>query len=81
MDLTFFFFINLNLFCMHIFIVKKLIILLYSSAVVGEKERNNTTVNVRTRDNKVHGEHAVSHVIERFKHFRDEKTVDAEDKF
>ena len=51
------------------------------AAVVGEKERNNTTVNVRTRDNKVHGEHTVSHVIERFKHFKEEKTVDAEDKF
>lgn len=49
--------------------------------VVGEKERNNTTVNVRTRDNKVHGEHTVLHVIERFKHFSTEKSANAEDEF
>ena len=28
-----------------------------SHTVVGEKEETNATVNVRTRDNKVHGEH------------------------
>ena len=53
----------------------------FCAAVVGEKERNNTTVNVRTRDNKVHGEHTVLHVIERFKHFSTEKSANAEDEF
>jgi threonyl-tRNA synthetase len=32
--------------------------------VVGEQEQSKKTVNVRTRDNKVHGEHALQHVIE-----------------
>ncbi|ELU14394.1 hypothetical protein CAPTEDRAFT_158346 [Capitella teleta] len=49
--------------------------------VVGEKERDNETVNVRTRDNKVHGEHTVSAVIEKFQRFQSTKTIDAEDKF
>jgi len=50
-------------------------------SVVGEKELQNGTVNIRTRDNKVHGEHSVEHVLERFKHFSDDKVLDAEDKF
>lgn len=49
--------------------------------VVGEKEQANTTVNVRTRDNKVHGEHAVSDVITKFKRFTENKVLEAEDKF
>ncbi|XP_043194710.1 threonine--tRNA ligase 1, cytoplasmic-like isoform X1 [Amphibalanus amphitrite] len=49
--------------------------------VVGEKEQSNGTVNVRTRDNKVHGEHPVSHVVERFKHLRDVKSQHAEEEF
>ncbi len=32
--------------------------------VVGEKEREQKTVNVRTRDNVVHGEHALSEVVQ-----------------
>lgn len=50
-------------------------------SVVGEKEHQNGTVNIRTRDNKVHGEHSVAHVIERFNHFTDVKILDAEEKF
>merc|ERR1712002_1439924 len=34
--------------------------------VVGEKERTNKTVNVRTRDNKVHGEFSWDGVTEKF---------------
>jgi len=34
--------------------------------VVGEKERTNKTVNVRTRDNKVHGEFSWDGVAEKF---------------
>lgn len=32
--------------------------------VVGEQEQTTQTVNVRTRDNKVHGEHPLKSVIE-----------------
>ncbi|KAF6327537.1 hypothetical protein mRhiFer1_008255 [Rhinolophus ferrumequinum] len=32
--------------------------------VVGEKEKTSGTVNIHTRDNKVHGEHTVSETIE-----------------
>ena len=48
--------------------------------VVGEKESGNNTVNVRTRDNKVHGEHTIDTVIEKFKSFKEEK-VDSEERF
>merc|ERR1712029_363846 len=34
--------------------------------VVGEKEQSNKTVNIRTRDNKVHGEFTIDAVIEKF---------------
>lgn len=50
-------------------------------SVVGEKELQNQTVNVRTRDNKVHGEHSIVHVLERFKFFAESKILDAEEKF
>lgn len=49
--------------------------------VVGEKEMSNKTVNVRTRDNEVHGEHSIEHVVQRFKELRDAKVPDAEVKF
>lgn len=49
--------------------------------VVGEKEQQNGTVNVRTRDNKVLGEQPIAVVKERFKHFVESKTLDAEEKF
>ncbi|GFR74288.1 threonine--tRNA ligase, cytoplasmic [Elysia marginata] len=49
--------------------------------VVGENEMKNGTANVRTRDNKVHGEHSVDHIIERFQDLRKTKTLDAEDAF
>jgi len=40
--------------------------------VVGEKERSSNTVNVRTRDNKVHGELSVDELIVKFNRIRDE---------
>ncbi|XP_071112880.1 threonine--tRNA ligase 1, cytoplasmic-like isoform X1 [Haliotis cracherodii] len=49
--------------------------------VVGEKEKENKTVNVRTRDNKVHGEHGIDHVISRFTHFKTSRSPDAEETF
>lgn len=49
--------------------------------VVGEKEVLNNTANVRTRDNKVHGEHSIVQIIERFKDLDHNKVPDAEEKF
>ena len=34
-------------------------------AVVGEKEQSNNTVNVRTRDNSVHGEYSLDDLVSR----------------
>ena len=35
-------------------------------SVVGEKEATAGTINVRTRDNKVHGEKSVQTLLDRF---------------
>lgn len=48
--------------------------------VVGEKERSGNTVNVRTRDNIVHGELNVADLIGKFEILRIERTI-GEDKF
>lgn len=48
--------------------------------VVGEKERAANTVNVRTRDNKVHGEFSVVDLIAKLQRFRDEFII-GEDTF
>lgn len=48
--------------------------------VVGEKERAANTVNVRTRDNKVHGEFSVVDLIVKLQRFRDEFII-GEDTF
>ncbi|XP_072038749.1 threonine--tRNA ligase 1, cytoplasmic-like isoform X2 [Amphiura filiformis] len=49
--------------------------------VVGEKERENQTVNVRTRDNHVHGERSIVAVIERFQHLDTTKMLKSEEAF
>ncbi|CAJ1069164.1 threonine--tRNA ligase 1%2C cytoplasmic [Xyrichtys novacula] len=49
--------------------------------VVGEKEMTSNTVNVRTRDNKVHGERSVEECIERLKHLKTSKSRNAEEEF
>lgn len=46
--------------------------------VVGEKEKQGNTVNIRTRDNKVHGELAVDAAIERFTRLRQERLLSEE---
>ncbi|XP_031636637.1 threonine--tRNA ligase 1, cytoplasmic [Contarinia nasturtii] len=46
--------------------------------VVGEKEKNSKTVNVRTRDNKVHGEFTIADLIVKLQRFRDEFIVGEE---
>ncbi|XP_070690317.1 threonine--tRNA ligase 1, cytoplasmic [Pempheris klunzingeri] len=49
--------------------------------VVGEKEKTSNTVNVRTRDNKVHGEHSVEECIKRLKLLKTSKSRNAEEDF
>ena len=48
-------------------------------AVVGEKEKSNGTVNVRTRDNKVHGEFSLAEVMDKFNRLRDERILKSEE--
>jgi threonyl-tRNA synthetase len=47
--------------------------------VVGEKEQANRTVNVRTRDNKVHGEFSLESVLQKFGTLATERVIKSED--
>ncbi|KAM4615929.1 threonine--tRNA ligase 1, cytoplasmic isoform 1-T1 [Polymixia lowei] len=49
--------------------------------VVGEKEKTSDTVNVRTRDNKVHGERSVKDCIERLQQLKSSRSRNAEEEF
>lgn len=49
--------------------------------VVGEKEKTAGTVNVRTRDNIVHGEHPTDQLVEKFKKFQTTKDRNCEENF
>ncbi|XP_067841644.1 threonine--tRNA ligase 1, cytoplasmic [Heptranchias perlo] len=49
--------------------------------VVGEKEKSSETVNVRTRDNKVHGERTISETIERLLQHKQSRSKHAEEEF
>lgn len=49
--------------------------------VVGEKEETSKTVNVRTRDNKVHGEKSIDQVLEKFSYLAKERIRNSEDEF
>lgn len=49
--------------------------------VVGEKERSAETVNVRTRDNVVHGEISVENLIKKFITFKETKDRNCEENF
>ncbi|KAK3924891.1 Threonine--tRNA ligase 1, cytoplasmic [Frankliniella fusca] len=49
--------------------------------VVGEKELNGNTVNIRTRDNLVHGEFSIDAVIEKFKVLAKNRTLKSEENF
>ncbi|XP_054630882.1 threonine--tRNA ligase 1, cytoplasmic [Dunckerocampus dactyliophorus] len=49
--------------------------------VVGEKEKTGNTVNVRTRDNKVHGERGVEECIQRLKELKSSRNRNAEEDF
>ena len=48
---------------------------------MGDKEMSSQTVNVRTRDNKVHGEKSVADVIARFGKLVKSRSNDSEDNF
>jgi len=47
--------------------------------VVGEKESSNRTVNVRTRDNKVHGEFTLEAVLDKFQELAQQRILKSED--
>jgi len=49
--------------------------------VVGDKEQTSETVNVRTRDNKVHGEKSLAALLERFWELKMNKKADSEEEF
>uniref|UniRef100_A0A8C8F278 threonine--tRNA ligase n=1 Tax=Oncorhynchus tshawytscha TaxID=74940 RepID=A0A8C8F278_ONCTS len=49
--------------------------------VVGEKEKLTNSVNVRTRDNKVHGELSVSEVLARLTLLKESRCRNAEEEF
>lgn len=49
--------------------------------MVGEREKSAGTVNVRTRDNKVHGEFSVADVAAKFQVLLDNRTAASEDSF
>jgi len=50
-------------------------------SVVGQQEQANGTINIRTRDNKQHGEFKIEEVIRRFKRLAETRTNHAEDEF
>lgn len=50
-------------------------------AVVGEKEKMTNGVNVRTRDNKVHGELSVAEVLARLTLLKQSRCQNAEEEF
>ncbi|XP_068617082.1 threonine--tRNA ligase 1, cytoplasmic [Brachionichthys hirsutus] len=49
--------------------------------VVGEKEKTSNTVNVRTRDNKVHGERTVEECVQRLQVLKSSRSRNAEEEF
>uniref|UniRef100_A0A8C6WB44 threonine--tRNA ligase n=1 Tax=Nannospalax galili TaxID=1026970 RepID=A0A8C6WB44_NANGA len=49
--------------------------------VVGEKEKINNAVNIRTRDNKIHGEISVASAIDKLKNLKKSRTLNAEEDF
>ncbi|CAH2296536.1 threonine--tRNA ligase, cytoplasmic [Pelobates cultripes] len=49
--------------------------------VIGEKEKKSGTVNIRTRDNKVHGERTVEETIARLLQLKQSRSKHAEEEF
>lgn len=52
-----------------------------SLAVVGEKEKMTNSVNVRTRDNKIHGELLAAEVLARLTLLKQSRCRNAEEEF
>ena len=48
-------------------------------SVVGQNEVVNRTVNVRTRDNKVHGEFTLGAVLDKFQELAEQRILKSED--
>ena len=48
-------------------------------SVVGQNEVANRTVNVRTRDNKVHGEFTLEAVLDKFQELAEQRVLKSED--
>ena len=44
--------------------------------VVGAKEQESNSVNIRTRDNKVHGTKTIEETIKMFRELKDSKVAD-----
>lgn len=44
--------------------------------MVGEKEQTNNTVNVRTRDNVVHGELSLDDIMKKFDNLKTSRKAD-----
>lgn len=61
------------------FIIANYLVLFF--LVVGEREKSSNTVNVRTRDNIVHGEFPISEVIEKFKILKQQRLPDSANVF
>lgn len=59
----------------------KIVLINITVSVVGEKEKNANTVNVRTRDNNVHGEFSVEEAIQRLQKLKISKTNNSETEF
>ena len=55
------------------------IINIFFCIVVGEKEKTNRTVNVRTRDNKVHGEFTIDGVSAKFQELAELRILKSEE--
>lgn len=53
----------------------------FDLSVLGEREKDAGTVNVRTRDNKVLGERTLIQLLKRFKELSDTKALSSEDSF
>lgn len=53
----------------------------YVLLVVGEKEKANNAVNVRTRDNKVHGEVSIATAVEKLTTLKKVHSKNAEEEF
>jgi len=55
--------------------------LIINIPVVGDKEKTANTVNVRTRDNNVHGEFSIEETIQRLQKLKISKTNNSEVEF